>query len=52
MHAGGERYDYIPALNDGAAHARFMTDLIAQHCQGWTPAGQENLPTTARGTSA
>ena len=52
MHAGGERYDYIPALNAGAAHARFMTDLIAQHCQGWTPAGQENLPATARGTSA
>jgi ferrochelatase len=52
MHAGGERYDYIPALNATTQHARFMTDLIAQHCQGWTPAGQENLPATARGTSA
>jgi protoporphyrin/coproporphyrin ferrochelatase len=51
LHAGGDRYDYIPALNTRAAHARFMTELIAQHCQGWTPAGQQSLPASAHGAS-
>jgi protoporphyrin/coproporphyrin ferrochelatase len=51
--AGGRRFEYVPALNATAAHARFLADLIAQHCQGWThveigfrPAG------AARDTSA
>lgn len=52
LHAGGERYEYVPALNARAAHARFMTELIAQHCQGWTPAGRESLPAKAHGTSS
>jgi ferrochelatase len=53
MAAGGERFQYVPALNTRAEHARFLADLIAQHCQGWThvdfglrPAG------AARGASA
>ena len=52
MGAGGARYEYVPALNAGARHARALAELIAQHCQGWTPAGQGNLPRAARGTSA
>ena len=28
--------EYVPALNAAAEHARFLADLIAQHCQGWT----------------
>jgi protoporphyrin/coproporphyrin ferrochelatase len=51
--AGGERFQYVPALNARLEHARFLADLIAQHCQGWThvelglrPAG------AARGASA
>jgi len=51
--AGGRRYSYVPALNARPEHARFLADLIAQHCQGWThvelgfrPAG------AARGASA
>jgi ferrochelatase len=36
MRAGGERFQYVPALNSGTEHARFLADLIAQHCQGWT----------------
>ena len=51
--AGGERFQYVPALNARTEHARFLADLIAQHCQGWThvelglrPAG------AARGASA
>ena len=52
MGAGGARYEYIPALNAGTRHARALAELIAQHCHGWTPAGQGNLPRAARGTSA
>jgi len=50
--AGGERYEYIPALNARAAHAQALSDLIAQHCQGWMSAGHGSLPQAARGTSA
>ena len=53
VRAGGEKFQYVPALNARAEHARFLADLIAQHCQGWThvelglrPAG------AARGASA
>jgi ferrochelatase len=52
-HAGGERYQYVPALNDSAEHARFLADLIAQHCQGWTHVELGRRPRGApRGTSA
>jgi ferrochelatase len=50
--AGGERYDYIPALNARPAHAQALSDLIAQHCQGWMAAGHGSLPQAARGASA
>ena len=53
MAAGGEQFQYVPALNARPEHARFLSDLIARHCQGWThvelglrPAG------AARGASA
>ncbi len=36
MHAGGERYEYVPALNAAPAHARCLADLIGERCQGWT----------------
>jgi ferrochelatase len=35
-HAGGERYEYVPALNASPAHARCLADLIGARCQGWT----------------
>jgi protoporphyrin/coproporphyrin ferrochelatase len=34
--AGGRRFEYVPALNARPGHARFLADLIARHCQGWT----------------
>jgi ferrochelatase len=53
LRAGGRRFQYVPALNARAEHARLLANLIAQHCQGWThvelgfrPAG------AARGASA
>jgi ferrochelatase len=33
--AGGQRLDYIPALNAGAAHVRALRGLIARHTKGW-----------------
>ena len=32
---GGERYDYIPALNDDDAHIALLAALVRQHGQGW-----------------
>jgi ferrochelatase len=52
MRAGGQRYEYVPALNARPGHAHCLADLIEQHCQGWTHAGHGRLPSTARGTSA
>ncbi len=53
MHSGGERYEYVPALNARAEHARFLAELIAQHCQGWTHEALGRRPAgAARGTSA
>ncbi|MDP5036602.1 MAG: ferrochelatase [Alishewanella sp.] len=34
-HAGGERYEYITALNDSPAHIEALTQLILDNLQGW-----------------
>ena len=52
MRAGGQRYEYVPALNARASHAQCLADLIAQRCQGWTDTLHGRLPGTARGASA
>jgi ferrochelatase len=53
LHAGGQQYQYVPALNARPEHARLLADLIAQHCQGWTHEELGRRPTGAeRGTSA
>ena len=40
LHAGGESYRYIPALNDRPDHLRMLADLIEGQLQGWAePAG-------------
>jgi protoporphyrin/coproporphyrin ferrochelatase len=36
LRAGGERFEYVPALNARVSHARCLAELIARHCQGWT----------------
>lgn len=33
--AGGERYRYLPALNDDPAHIAALVDLIGHHATGW-----------------
>ncbi|MBL8260420.1 MAG: ferrochelatase [Candidatus Competibacteraceae bacterium] len=35
LDGGGERYRYIPALNDAPDHIAFLADLIARHAAGW-----------------
>jgi protoporphyrin/coproporphyrin ferrochelatase len=50
--AGGQRFQYVPALNARAAHALALADLIVEHCQGWTHPEHGRLPSAARGASA
>lgn len=33
--AGGERFRYVPALNDRPDHLDFLADLAERHLQGW-----------------
>ena len=33
--AGGEKYKYIPCLNDNPLHISMMANLIQKHTQGW-----------------
>lgn len=35
-HSGGERFRYIPCLNDRADHVRALADLVERNLQGWT----------------
>ena len=35
MNAGGEKYLYIPCLNDNSLHIEMMKNLITKHTQGW-----------------
>jgi len=35
QNAGGEKYKYIPCLNDSSLHIFMMIDLIKKHTQGW-----------------
>jgi ferrochelatase len=36
--SGGQRLDYIGALNDGAGHVRMLRGLIERNIQGWNDA--------------
>jgi ferrochelatase len=35
LDAGGEAYDYVPALNADDAHANLLANLVCRHAQGW-----------------
>jgi ferrochelatase len=52
LQAGGERFDYVPALNATAGHAHCLAGLIARRCQGWTEGLREHLPGAAHGAPA
>ena len=51
--SGGRKFVYVPALNARMEHSRFLADLIAQHCAGWTDGARVLAQAgAARGTSA
>ncbi len=52
MHAGGQRFQYVPALNARSVHAHCLAELIVQRCQAWTDDLRQRLPSAARGASA
>jgi len=35
LSAGGEKFSYIPALNERPDHLRALADLVMQHLRGW-----------------
>lgn len=35
MEAGGERYEYIPALNSDSSHISMLFDLVKENLHGW-----------------
>jgi ferrochelatase len=39
--AGGERYEYIPCLNDDAQHIAMLAGLVDRHLRGWEPQREE-----------
>lgn len=41
--AGGERFEYVPALNSGPLHAQAIASLAARHAGGWTRTGLDWL---------
>ena len=41
LQAGGERFEYIPALNAREDHIQALTRLILQHAQGWPEAAAD-----------
>lgn len=55
MDAGGERFSYIPALNDGPAHVDALAELISEHAAGWpefSPGFDPQQQQAAAGASA
>ncbi|MGH9639845.1 MAG: ferrochelatase, partial [Bryobacteraceae bacterium] len=42
--AGGERFDYVPALNDSPAHVRALSELIVREMTHWPEAGADYAP--------
>ncbi len=46
--AGGERFEYIPCLNDSNEHVAMMSDLVARHTAGWPTEPVESAPTLER----
>lgn len=48
MENGGERYEYITALNAEAEHITALTSLIQQHLQGWQVADAQSAELATR----
>ncbi len=46
--AGGERYEYIPCLNDDAEHITMLVKLVGRHTHGWRLSQDDRAQTRAR----
>lgn len=51
LNAGGERYEYIPCLNDESGHIAMLANLVEQHTQGWGPGQDEPGQVLRRATA-
>ena len=55
LHAGGERFRYVPALNDRPDHVRVLADLVLRQLAGWVEpriAGEGALAETAEAAAS
>lgn len=48
VQAGGERFEYIPCLNDRADHIAMMHTLVSEHTAGWPRGTADAAATSAR----
>jgi protoporphyrin/coproporphyrin ferrochelatase len=44
LHAGGEHFDYVPALNASAQHVSLLADRLMRHASGWPELAQDYDP--------
>ena len=44
MHAGGEAFHYIEALNAQPAHIKCLSDIVRRHAMGWPETGDAQKP--------
>jgi ferrochelatase len=44
VHAGGQRFDYIPCLNDQPGWITALSELAQQHLQGWSTQRRSAAP--------
>lgn len=51
LNAGGERFAYIPALNDEPAHIQALSALVLRHMRGW-PEGEQGFDPARREADA
>lgn len=51
LESGGEHFEYVPALNDQAAHIQLQLKRILQHASGW-PETENNLNTKQQQSGA
>ena len=43
MEAGGERYEYIAALNSDEEHIDVLFDIVEENLHGWTVASDNSV---------
>lgn len=52
MNAGGERFSYVPALNDRPEHIEFLAELVRDETDGWAKAADAERNADALATRA